>query len=64
MTGSGVKDAGLYFKVAHMNGLVEKPKQTAKIIEITDASIYGGAMKWCSKTWTGSASPLLQTLIF
>lgn len=36
-----VKDAGLYFKVTQMNGLVEKLKQTAKIIEITDASIYG-----------------------
>jgi hypothetical protein len=32
----GVKDAGLYFKVSHVNGLVEKLKQYARIIELTE----------------------------
>lgn len=36
-----VRDAGLYFKVANMDGLVDKLKLNAKIIQLTDKAIYG-----------------------
>lgn len=36
-----VKDAGLYFKVNNMRGLIDRLKEKAKIIELTEASIYG-----------------------
>jgi len=36
-----IRDAGLYFKVKKMDGLIDKLKQCARIIEVTEASIYG-----------------------
>ena len=36
-----IRDAGLYFKVRKMDGLIDKLKECAKIIEVTEAAIYG-----------------------
>jgi uncharacterized glyoxalase superfamily protein PhnB len=36
-----VRDAGMYFKVNALNGLVEKLKQYARIIELTEKTFYG-----------------------
>jgi uncharacterized glyoxalase superfamily protein PhnB len=36
-----VKDAGLYFKVSSIAGLVEQLKQRARIIELTEQTFYG-----------------------
>lgn len=33
---NSIKDAGLFFKVRQLNGLVEKLKQMARIIELTE----------------------------
>ncbi len=36
-----VRDAGLFFKVSSMIGLLEKLQQTARIIEVNEAATYG-----------------------
>ena len=36
-----VKDAGLYFKTSHVNGLVDKLKLHARIIELTEEPFTG-----------------------
>lgn len=38
---SEVKDAGLYFKVTNVNGLVDKLKINARIIELTEEPFTG-----------------------
>ncbi len=35
------KDAGLYFKVQSIDGLIDKLKQLARIIELTEQTFYG-----------------------
>ncbi|MBL7730409.1 MAG: hypothetical protein JNM88_04460 [Chitinophagaceae bacterium] len=36
-----IRDAGLYFKVRSIAGLVDKLKQCARIIELTEETFYG-----------------------
>jgi len=36
-----IRDAGLFFRVNKMDGLVDKLKQKARIIELTEAPVYG-----------------------
>jgi uncharacterized glyoxalase superfamily protein PhnB len=36
-----VRDAGLYFKVNNINGLVDTLQQYARIIELTEETFYG-----------------------
>lgn len=36
-----IRDAGLYFKVQSISGLVERLKRVARIIELTEETFYG-----------------------
>jgi len=38
---SEIRDAGLFFRVTKMDGLVDKLKEKARIIELTEAPVYG-----------------------
>jgi uncharacterized glyoxalase superfamily protein PhnB len=41
MAPGAIRDAGLYFKVKSIAGLVDKLKQYARIIELTEETFYG-----------------------